>query len=417
MRFIVLLFLAISSLAFSQVVPAYSYHYDWDTNASVWDTTYRFDFSYTTVAGQPRVEEEVVQRNDNGTWFPDRRVQHGYDTTGHETSIQTEVWNPSTSAYTVFSRYELAYDSQGNLTRELMLSTNSFSVPIDTSFCYLWQHSYNGLGQLEETLKDSWDSILRQFFPEEWKTYSYRPSGERDSLLTQVWVGGVWRDRFLEFDYVWIAPDSVAEYLVNDYGIALIVRKKAFEYTDAFGSLIQHDLSGTSLTTLDSVFKTRLERDSEGNLAHQTVYRYDTDSNAYAWELEALFEYNYMVAGELTEYIARIKDSANGIPQNQYRITYHDFPTGHTESKIPPLTALWAPHPVEGAGRLLLNEKHPGSLHLEVFDLTGRKLKAMESSHLGGDQVHHFDLGLPTGAYLYRIQLQDKELSGHLWVK
>ena len=418
MKSIVFLFLAIGSLAFSQNVPTHSYHYNWDDINSQWDTIRRYDFTYTYVAGQARSSLEDSQIKDSGNWYPYKKTRRGYDAVGNENKIVAELWNAGSGSYDTTSIFEQDFDAQGNRTRSFFRTVNTLGGPLDTLGLTLWTHTYNGMGQLEETLREDWDYISGLMEPAILESYRYRPNGERDSLITMRWENGGWAIYKREFDYVWYAPDVLSEVLAITYsGFSNSISKIAYEYTDTLGSYIMHRLGAIPANSpLDSIFKNIVQFDQQGNIVHSTSYRWDLAAFGYLWDVETLFQYNYSGAGDLLETIRQERFAPTTNPENTYRITYHDFITDREPPAPLLLAATWAPQPIGEQGFLYL-ESRPGKLFVEVLDVQGKMVRAWERFHTGGSQQHAFDMALPSGVYLYRMHLNGRVASGRLLVK
>lgn len=132
------------------------------------------------------------------------------------------------------------------------------------------------------------------------------------------------------------------------------------------------------------------------------------------WATEIVYVSDFLEGPDGSLYWLKAWDDAfNPISGMVRRIRYTGPPVGVAPRSAPVATLAAAPNPFHGATVLNWSAPHPGPLHLEIFDLAGRRVRDLgQSVPVSGGRAtwdgrdDHGD-ALPAGVYLARARHRD----------
>lgn len=399
-------------------LPGTCYLMDWNTLFSEWDTTFRYQYTYTFAAGEAREASTIFSIYNVGTWVISDRRTYSYDQWGNAQGILSESWNGS--GWDPGARLTSNYSSDGILLLHVYESYNGTSY--DTAAYNRKLVTRNSLNQpLEVTSqeRDPWQGLWQNSLKE---IYTYGPSNELATYEKQIWQGS-WVNQFLNRGYTWhdFQADQASEYYQDVWDVVgssyINNGQYNFQYTDNYGSYIRNFQGYDAVSaTYDSLQKDMFQYDAQGSLILEESFAWDDTTSSFIYQYGIQLVPTYNAYGSLVESTTNRRYFDPGPWGPDKRFSCVDFQVGQQPAIEEGLIVQWGPHPVGQQGTLLLDHPRPGTFTLQILDMQGKQLRQYQSRHTGGMQNHDFDLQLPSGLYLYQISMGGNSQSGRLLI-
>lgn len=386
--------------------------YAWDSATANWDTTFQSFWQYSNgilrPTGELRQEWSNGFRNserststytqnerlktyfreswDGYQWIPHWRTTNDYDAFGNLTKEIREDWAWSWDT-TSYEQYLLSYDTANRVVREELLSKNSSNGMWDTVKAVVTTYG-TGPGyrsKLELTKNGAfWDSVSIAYNIV-WEDFS---KGQMKSVNFDRWENGQ-RKLHSKREYTFGLNGSYEAYW--------------FEY----------DLATASFESFLRIIE---NYDSFGYSTDLRAYKKNPQSGLWVLYAGYLFSNIYDSNNNLIEYHSQHFDTLNGYT-NRWRAEFLDYLLDKPEAVLTNQQVAWVSHPVGQEANLLVKVDQPGMLVLELTNVEGKKIKSFTTPHQGGKQIHHFNLDLTPGLYLFQVHLNGAGTTGKLLVR
>lgn len=393
--------------------PQLALGFNWDDSLQQWgDTIERLTHSYQGNLELPQTT--LQERKVNGAWKKLYFTERQWNADGLMAEEYVEKWE--NGQWEPFYKEVFTYDPQGQLTKAVYLTDVSFGY--DTSGVELYDNQYDAFGNLRETTLDAKYYGDPGFQPQWRDTRTYDSNNEMTSRKYESWFNQSWETNWFRRNIQWhdYSNNQAAQSKLDVYNSNQIIEDSLWYVYDwkPNNSYTEYRLAFDPLfIAWDSTHKRVHNFDAHGHLEVLENYLWESSLNTWRLLNGDLRTNFHTVDNHLSAYESERFGAWTTVYQKEIRWEFYNFTVGAEEAIEDASFAAWASHPVGQTAELFVDGR-PGNLSLVVSSLAGKILRRIERPHAGGTQVHAFEMGLPSGLYLYDVELGGAKAAGKL---